>query len=292
MYYKTTPYKIFYVFNVLFLSFLAFTCILPLIHVLAVTLSGNAPASANLVKLWPIDFTLDSYEKTIGNENFINSLWISVKRTALGTSIGMILIFLSAYALSKDDERFPGRTAYTWFFVFTMLFSGGLVPTFNLVVGLGLKNSIWALILPNAVNVWLMILMLNFFRGIPKELEEAAIMDGASQPRILFNIYLPLSLPSIATLSLFTMVFHWNAWFDGILYMNDNSKYPLATFLQTIIVQQDISQLVLNPEDLENLSERTVKSAQIFIGALPILLIYPFLQKYFVKGIVLGAVKG
>ena len=292
MYYKTASYKVFYVLNLLFLGFLAFTCILPLIHVFAVSLSGNAAANANLVALWPVDFTLDSYEKTIANENFISSLWVSVKRTVLGTGLGMILIFLSAYALSKDDERFPGRTAYTWFFVFTMLFSGGLVPTFVLVVNLGLMNSIWALILPHAVNVWLMILMLNFFRGIPRELEEAAIMDGAAQPRILFNIYLPLSLPSIATLSLFTMVFHWNAWFDGILYMNDQTKYPLATFLQTIIVQQDLSQLSLNPEDLENLSQRTVKAAQIFIGALPILMVYPFLQKYFVKGIVLGAVKG
>jgi putative aldouronate transport system permease protein len=291
MYYKTRPYRIFYIANLLFLILLSLSCILPLIHVFAVSLSGNAAASANLVGLWPIDFTWDAYEKTVGNENFVNSLWVSAKRTLLGTGVGMLLIFMAAYALSKDDEKFPGRTAYTWFFVFTMLFNGGLVPNFILVVNLGLMNSIWALILPHAVNVWLMILMLNFFRNIPKELEEAAVMDGASQVRILFHIYLPLSLPAVATLSLFTMVFHWNSWFDGILYVNDNTKYPLATFLQTVIVQQDLSQLSLDPEDLENLSQRTVKSAQIFIGALPILLVYPFLQKYFVKGIVMGAVK-
>lgn len=291
MYYKTSSYKVFNVFNLIFLILLSFSCLLPLIHVFAVSLSGNAAASANLVALWPIDFTLSAYEKTLGNENFTNSLFVSVYRTVLGTGVGMLLIFLAAYALSKEDEKFPGRTIYVWFFVFTMLFNGGLVPTFILIVNLGLMNSIWALILPHAVNVWLMILMLNFFRNIPKELEEASVMDGASQLRILFNVYLPLSLPAVATLSLFTMVFHWNSWFDGILYVNDNSKYPLATFLQTVIVQQDLSQLSLDPEDLENLSQRTVKAAQIFIGALPILMVYPFLQKYFVKGIILGSVK-
>lgn len=291
MYYKTKSYKLFSALNLTFLILLSLSCILPLIHVFAVSLSGNAAASANLVALWPVDFTWDAYEKTVGNENFVNSLWMSIKRTLLGTGTGMLLIFLTAYALSKEDARFPGRTVYVWFFVFTMLFHGGLVPSFILVVNLGLMNSIWALILPHAVNVWLMILMLNFFRTIPRELEEAAVVDGASQLRILFHVYLPLSLPAVATLSLFTMVFHWNSWFDGILYVNDNSKYPLATFLQTVIVQQDLSQLSLDPEDLENLSQRTVKSAQIFIGALPILMVYPFLQKYFVKGIVLGAVK-
>jgi putative aldouronate transport system permease protein len=291
VYRKTKVYKIFNVCNQLFLIALAFSCILPLIHVFAVSLSGKAAATANLVSLWPVDFTVDAYEKTLGNENFIGSLWISVKRTVLGTAVGMALIFLTSYPLSKEDGKFPGRMVYAWFFVFTMLFHGGLVPSFILVQKLGLMNSIWALILPHAVNVWLMILMLNFFRNVPKELEEAALMDGAGQFRILFHVYLPLSMPAIATLSLFSMVFHWNAWFDGLLYMSKQTNYPLATFLQTIIVQQDFSQINLDPKMLENINQRTVQAAQIFIGALPILLVYPFLQKYFVKGMVLGAVK-
>ncbi|ANE45720.1 ABC transporter permease [Paenibacillus swuensis] len=291
MYHKTLPYRIFSVFNYIFLGILALLCILPLIHVLAVSLSGKAAASANLVSLWPVNFTFEAYVKTLGNDNFITALWISVKRTVLGTALGMIVIFLAAYPLSKDESSFRGRSIYSWFFVFTMLFAGGMVPSYILIQKLGLMNSLWALILPGLVNVWNMILMLNFFRNVPKELEEAALIDGATQFRTLFMIYLPISMPAIATLSLFTMVGHWNDWFSGMLYMTDYQNYPLATFLQTIIVQQDFSKVNVDPSDLENIAQRTVRAAQIFIGALPVLLVYPFLQKYFVKGMVLGAVK-
>src|SRR5690606_21466059 len=163
--------------------------------------------------------------------------------------------------------------------VFTMLFSGGLVPSYIVVTKVGLINSIWALILPMAVNAFNLILLLNFFRtAVPKSLEEAAYMDGAGHFRILFSVYLPIAVPAIATVSLFTMVMHWNSWFDGMIYMTDSKKYPLSTFLQTIIVQQDFSKMSVDAETLRNLSQRTVKSAQIFIGALPMLIVYPFLQ--------------
>ena len=156
---------------------------------------------------------------------------------------------------------------------------------------IGLMDNFWVLVLPGAVNVFLTILMLNFFRGVPKELEEAALIDGAGHFRTLFSIYLPVSLPAIATLALFSMVFHWNSWFDGLLYIGDPKKYPLATFLQTVIIQRDMSSMSINPADLALISQKTVKSAQIFIGALPILIVYPFLQKFFVKGLVMGSVK-
>jgi len=291
MYHKTIPYRIFSAFNYVLLAVLSLACVMPLVHVLAVSLSGRSAASANLVGLWPVGFTLDAYEKTIGNENFLNALLVAVERTALGTVIGMAVVFLTAYPLSKENAVFGYRSIYAWFFVFTMLFSGGLVPWYIVIQKLHLMNTMWALILPGALNVWLMVLMLNFFRGVPRELEEAALIDGASQFRTLWTVYLPISMPAIATLSLFTMVGHWNSWFDGMLLITDSTKYPLATFLQTIIVQQDFSKVSVRPEDLENIAQRTVKAAQIFIGALPILLVYPFLQRYFVKGIVLGAVK-
>jgi len=291
MHRQTVPYRLFTLFNYVLLSLLSLMCILPLIHILAVSFSGKAPASANLVGLWPVDFTVDAYDKTLGNDNFLRALWIAVERTALGTVISMALIFLTAYPLSKEDSFFRGRSIYAWFFVFTMLFSGGMVPAYILVQKLHMMNTIWALVLPTAVNVWLLILMMNFFRTVPKELEEASLMDGASHLRTLVSVYLPISLPAIATLSLFNMVGHWNSWFDGMLYITEYDKYPLATFLQTIIVQQDLSKVNVRPEDLENIAQRTVKAAQIFIGALPILLVYPFLQRFFVKGIVLGAVK-
>ncbi|RPK31120.1 hypothetical protein EDO6_01747 [Paenibacillus xylanexedens] len=203
----------------------------------------------------------------------------------------MVIMLLTAFPLSKEDISFKGRSLYTWFFVFTILFSGGLIPSYILIQKLGLMNTIWALILPGALSVWNVILMMNFFRGLPKELEEAAYLDGAGHIKTLILVYVPLSLPAIATLSLFTMVYQWNSWFDGMIYMSDIKNYPLASLLQTIIVQQDLSKINVDPSMLENISQRTVRAAQIFIGALPILMVYPFLQRFFVKGIVIGAVK-
>ncbi|MGG1634598.1 carbohydrate ABC transporter permease [Paenibacillus sp. FSL K6-3182] len=291
MYHKSNTYKLFTVINYTFLAILSIACIIPLIHILAVSFSGKAAANANLVGLLPVQFTVEAYSKTLENENFIRSLWVAVQRTTLGTLISMVLVTLAAYPLSKEAHHFKRRSIYTWFFVFTMLFSGGLIPFYILIQKLNMMNTLWVLIIPGAVSVWNMILLLNFFRGVPKDLEEAAFIDGAGHLRTLFSIYLPVSMPAIATLSLFSMVGHWNSWFDGLIFMTDHKNYPLATFLQTIIVQQDFSKVTVRPEDLENISQRTVKAAQIFIGMAPILLVYPFLQRFFVKGIVLGAVK-
>jgi putative aldouronate transport system permease protein len=156
----------------------------------------------------------------------------------------------------------------------------------------GLLDTIWALVLPGAVPVFSVILLLNFFRGLPRELEEAAFIDGADHFTTLVRIYLPLSTPALATLLLLTMVGHWNSWFDGLIFMNSPEHYPLQSYLQTIVIQKDFSTLTeLNSEALKEISDRTVKAAQIFMGALPVLVVYPFLQKYFMKGIVLGSVK-
>ncbi|NOU62838.1 ABC transporter permease subunit [Paenibacillus sp. LMG 31461] len=291
MYHKSIGYRWFNAINHVFLVIVSLICILPLVHILAVSFSSASAATANIVNLWPVDFTLEAYAKTINNSAFIRALLVSLLRTVLGTGIGMAVIILSGYALSKSYAEFKSRNWYMWIFVFTMLFSGGLVPSYILITNLHLANTIWALVLPSAFSAFNMILLMNFFRTIPAELEEAALIDGAGIFRILFSIHLPVSLPSVATITLFTLVGHWNSWFDGLIYMMNPQNYPLATFLQTVVVQQDFSKMSLNPKDMENLSQRTVKAAQIFIGALPILMVYPFLQKYFVKGIVVGAVK-
>lgn len=292
MNYKSKSYTIFTIFNYTFLLLLGILCVIPLIHILAISFSGSAAASANLVTFIPVNFTLEAWTETLGNERFISSLWNGVYRTVLGTFISMACMLLAAYSLSKEDHEFKGRKFYIFFFIFIMLFNGGLIPTYMLIQKIGLINSYWALVLPTAINVFNMILLMNFFRtGVPKTLEEAAFIDGAGHFRILFSVYLPISLPALATIGLFTMVAQWNSWFDGLIYLTDSSKYPLSTFLQTIIVQQDYSQMNVDPDEIKNLSERTTRSAQIFIGALPILLVYPFLQKYFVKGLVLGSVK-
>lgn len=291
MYYKTSGYKLFSVFNYLLLGLVSVTCLLPLIHILAVSFSASAPANSNLVGLWPMGFNLDAYAKTLNNDNFYNALKMGFQRTALGTAVGMGIMLLASYALSKDNGGFRSRPVYMWYFLFTMLFSGGIVPSYMLIRNLNLMDTVWALVLPLAVNVFNMVLLMNFFRAVPKELEDASLIDGAGQFRTLWSVYLPISMPAIATISLFTMVMHWNSWFDGLLYISDYRKYPLSTFLQTIIVQQDFNKINPDINELKNLSQRTVKSAQIFIGTLPILLVYPFLQRYFVKGIILGAVK-
>ena len=292
MHFISGPYRLFSILNLLFIGILSLLCIAPLIHILAVSFSGAAAASANLVKLWPIDFTIEAYEQTMGNDNFLRALGNGVMRTVFGTVVSMLVMVFAAYPLSKENSDFRGRTFYMWFFVFTMLLSAGLVPTYIIIQKLGLINTIWALVLPHAVNVFNMILLMNFFKvSVPKALEEAAYIDGAGHFRTVFSIYLPISLPAIATVSLFTMVWHWNSWFDGLIYMTEAKRYPLSTFLQTVIVQQDTSQLNLDPADLAVMSNRTVKASQIFIGTIPILLVYPFLQRFFVKGLVMGSVK-
>ncbi|MGG0824459.1 carbohydrate ABC transporter permease [Paenibacillus turicensis] len=292
MYYKSRSYRIFNIFNTCLLCLIAILCIVPMIHVLAVSFSTKAAADANLVSLWPVGFSFEAYKKTMNNPIFVSSLWTSVLRTVIGTSIILLVTFLAAYPLSKENSEFKGRNIYSWLFVFSMIFNGGLVPFYMVIQKIGLMNNFWVLVLPGVVNTFLIILMLNFFRGIPKELEEAAMIDGANHFKTLFRIFLPISMPSIATIALFSMVFHWNSWFDGLLYLNEAKDYPLATFMQTVIIKRDMSTMSMNPKEMEMISQTTVRAAQIFIGSAPILIVYPFLQKYFVKGMTLGSVKG
>ncbi|WP_168123675.1 carbohydrate ABC transporter permease [Paenibacillus sp. HB172176] len=288
---RSASYAVFTVFNYFALAVLAVLCVLPILHMFAVSFSSRAAATANIVNFWPVGWTSEAYTTTLGNDSFLRSLWIAVERTVLGTGVSMLLVIMAAYSLSKTSLKFPGRSTYTWFFVFTMLFNGGLIPTYFLINELHLMDTLWALILPTAVNVWNMILMLNFFRSLPQELEDAALIDGAGHFTVLWRIFFPISMPAVATLSLFAMVFHWNSWFDGVIYMNSKDNYPLASFLHAMVVSNNLRQLGMSAQDVANISNRTVKAAQLFIGTVPILLVYPFLQKYFVKGIVLGSVK-
>ncbi|HEY4391184.1 MAG TPA: carbohydrate ABC transporter permease [Paenibacillus sp.] len=294
MHKSTISRKIFVIGNALLLSAITLLGVIPFIHLLSISLSSNTAAMAGEVKLWPVGFNFDSYRYLGQKVEFFRSLGVSVERVALGTVINMVLVFITAFPLSKSNDQFKYRTVYAWFFAITMFFSGGLIPTYIIVKNTGVIDSIWALILPGALNVWNMVLMLNFFRGIPRELDEAATIDGAGQWRVLWRIYLPISLPSIATIGLFTIVGHWNAWFDGILYLNSPDKYPLQTYLSTLIMALNSQMTSISIEQLkamENLSEKTLRTAQIFMGALPIMVVYPFLQKYFVKGMTVGSVK-
>ncbi|MFD0713570.1 carbohydrate ABC transporter permease [Paenibacillus sp. GCM10027626] len=284
--------RIFIACNYTFLILLAALCFFPIVHVLAVSFSSSGAATAGLVTFWPVDFTTSSYEFVLKKPEFLRSFAITLERVALGTGINMLLTIMLAYPLSRDSRSFRWRGFYVWIFVITILFSGGLVPWYLTIQATGLLDTIWAMIIPGAVPVFNIILLLNFFRGLPKELAESAFIDGAGHWTTMWRIYVPLSMPALATILLFAMVGHWNSWFDGLILMNSPDHYPLQSYLQTVVIQRDIS--VVSTTDLKTLTEvsdRTAKSAQIFLGTLPILLVYPFLQRFFVKGIVLGSVK-
>ncbi|WP_040950682.1 carbohydrate ABC transporter permease [Gorillibacterium massiliense] len=286
--------KIFTFFNYTFLIALSIVCLLPMLNVLAVSFSSAGAVSAGKVTFWPIDWNMESYSVVMKHGTFMNSFFVSIERLLLGTLISMVLCVLTAYPLSKENDRFPWRTIYSWLFVITILFSGGLIPWYLSVRQTGIIDTLWALVLPSAVNVFNIILILNFFRGLPKELEESAHIDGANHMTVLWRIFVPISMPSLATVLLLTMVFHWNSWFDGLMFIKNPGNYPLATYLQAVTIDANsLKNLQMqDPDTLKFVSDRTGRAAQIFLTALPILLVYPFLQRYFVKGLVLGSVKG
>ncbi|ASA25996.1 carbohydrate ABC transporter permease [Paenibacillus donghaensis] len=289
----TASRRVFLIVNYILLSVTAIACILPLINVLAISFSSSSAAAAGYVKLWPVDFTIDSYKFALTKHEFLDGFLVSLKRVGLGYAISMVVSILIAYPLSKEKQVLRSRNIYAWFFIVTMLFHGGLIPTYMTIKSVGLLDSLWALVLPSTVSVFNVILLMNFFRELPKEIEEAANMDGSGHWRTLWSIYLPLSMPSVATITLFIVVFHWNSWFDGLIYMNSTTNYPLQSYLQTIIINVDPSTATTNDLlDMSAISDRTFKAAQVFLAAFPILIVYPFLQKYFMKGLVMGSVKG
>jgi putative aldouronate transport system permease protein len=289
---KSWQSRLFNVANVAILAAIAAAAALPMIHLLAVSLSDRAATQGGRVTLWPIGFTLTSYQKVMESGAFLDSLWVSVQRTVLGTAVMMLLTVITAYPLSKSTRELKGRNIIMWLFVFALLFNGGIIPLFLVIRNLNLLDSLWALILPMALPVWNVILMMNFFRGIPKELEEAALLDGASHWEILRRIYLPLSLPALATLTLFCAVAHWNSWFDGMIYINSPEKQPLQTFLRSVVVNQDLTRVLRDSSSMAQYSNRSLTAAQIYVATVPILVVYPFLQRYFISGIKLGALKG
>lgn len=285
--------KVYYALNSIFMSVVALLCVLPMIHILAISFSTNQMVVSGKVTFWPQMPTLEAYRYLLENKLFQEGMLNSFLRVILGVSINLILTILSAYPLSKEPRRFKMRSVYAWYFFIPMIFGGGLIPSFILVNELKLIDSIWALVLPGAVPTFFVLLLLNFYRGLPGEIEEAALIDGASQWTILFKLIVPTSLPALATIAVYSILGHWNSWFDGYIYMSDPNHYPLMTYMQVAVLQIDLSKLT--PEEIEKLSvlgNRTYKASQIFLGSMPMFIAYPFFQKYFTKGLVLGSVKG
>ncbi len=267
--------------------------ILPIWHVVSLSLSRSGAAAGGLVTLWPVGFSVEAYRFIVEDPKFLRAFGVSLQRVLLGGALNLVLTILMAYPLSRQVREFRTRNVYMWFLVFLLLFSGGLIPLYMLVRQVNLLDTIWALVLPTAVPIFNVILLMNFFRALPKELEEAAIMDGAGALRLLWSIILPLSLPALATITLFSVVGHWNAFFDGLIYMNTPDNYPLQTYIQQLVVRPDPLNNPMMAEELRarSFDQLSLNAAKLVVTMLPILIIYPFLQRYFIHGIVLGSVK-
>ena len=295
MQFRTRGQKIFNVINYILVILVCLSCLLPIINTLAISFSAPTYVAAGSVYFWPKGFTTQSYEFAMSNGKFMRAFLIAIERCLLGVSINLFCMITTAYPLSKSTKQFPDRNFFMFFYVFTMLFGGGLVPWYILMSNLHLLNSIWALVLPLSVPVSSMAILMNFMRSLPKEMEEAAAIDGAGNFRILWSILLPVLTPSLATVGLFAFVYHWNDWFSGALFINNPAKYPLQTYLQTLLtnMRDMMRQSGSNYyELLQRMNEQTGRASQLFLGLVPILVVYPFVQKYFTTGLVMGSVKG
>ncbi|GMK42393.1 protein LplC [Paenibacillus sp. CCS19] len=279
--------------NLALLIVMMLLCLLPVWYTLSISLSDKASAAAGQVFLWPKGFTWGSYATIMKDDQFFQSFWISIQRVVYGAVIAFFVILLMAYPLSKSSKEFKPRNIIMWLLVFAMLFNGGLVPWYLTMQSLGMINNIWGLVLGGGLPVFNVILVMNYLRNMPKEMEESAMIDGAGPWRILFSVCLPLSVPVLATIMVFTIVYHWNEFFQALVLMNKAEHYPLQSYIRQVAVVIDPTKMDEETvKRMSDLSNQTLNSAKIFISMLPLLVIYPFLQKYFVKGITLGSVKG
>lgn len=272
-------------------TLLVVICILPIINVAAVSLSSNSAILASKVTFWPVEFNLQSYLALFGDKSMVRSLIFTAALTALSTGVSMTLSVFAAYALTK--KRLMGRDFFLFLIVITMYFSGGLIPDYLLVRDLKILNTIWCLVLPGAVSAYNLIILKTFFAELPDSYEESAILEGANDVTILFKIVLPLSGPVLATIGLMYAVGRWNGFMDALFYITKSTLYPIQLKLYQIIVnstsldilsQEGIPASIIPPE--------SIKAACVMFATIPILMVYPWLQKYFIKGVMIGGIKG
>lgn len=275
--------------NHLLITLVALICLYPVLHVLAASFSDPLRLIRHRgMLLWPEGYSLKGYQIVFNNPNIITGYGNTLFYVFVGTAINMALTPLGAYALSRSG--WPFRKLFVFLFVFTMYFSAGIIPAFMLIKNWGLINSRWALILPTAVNTWNMIVMRTAFAAIPAELQESAYMDGANDLRILYSIFIPVAKATMAVMFLFYAVEHWNSWFPAMMYLNDTSKYPLQMFVRDILLFNGAAGMTEEANAIY-LKELT-KYAVVIVAVVPILCVYPFVQRFFVRGIMLGSIKG
>lgn len=286
---RDLPRRSLTVLNYCIITIIALICLYPLIHVLAASFSDPMRLMRHRgILLWPDGYSAKGYQTAFNNPNILTGYMNTLFYVIVGTAINMFLTTLGAYALARSG--WPFRKLFVFLFVFTMYFSVGIIPTFMLVKSLGMLNTRWAIVIPTAVNTWNLIVMRTAFAGVPNELQESAYLDGASDLRILYQIYIPVCKATMAVMLLFYAVEHWNEWFNSMIYLNKNHLYPLQIFVRDILLYdgaggttEDVNALYL---------KELTKYAVIIVSIVPILLVYPFVQKFFVKGVMLGSVKG
>lgn len=286
---QTKSERLFQIIDILVLCLIAFMTLYPMLNVLAISFSGNEFAIRGEVSFYPKGFTLTAYKYLLDFDilatGYMNTIFVVV----VGTAINLLLTAMTAYALSKKD--LTGQSFFMFIIVFTMMFNGGMIPNFLLVKNLGLMNSLWSLILPGAISAYNLIIMKSFFQSIPVELIESGRLDGLTEMGVLFKIVIPLSMASMATIGLFYAVAHWNSFFDAVIYMNQKDKWPLQVVLRDILFFANMTDAT-SQDQIANVPIEPLKMATIVATTAPILAFYPFIQKYFVKGVMIGSVKG
>ena len=284
--------RLFDILNYTFMVVLVLVTLYPLYYVAIVSLSdGNAVLRGD-VGLWPVGANLTTYRLVFRTPTVMRSLANSAMYTTVGTAINLFMTALCAYPLARP--RFSGKTFLTLMVMVTMFFSGGLIPLYLLIMQLGLRNTMWALVLPVAIGPWNMFIMRTYFQGIPEEMFEAATIDGANDLQIVSRIVVPLSKPIFATLLLFYAVGHWNQWFNALIFLDERVKFPIQLVLRSVVIQGQMEQAghIMSPSMEHLVVERSLQYATIVVSTLPILAVYPFVQKYFVRGVMIGAIKG
>lgn len=284
---RTSGRVIFNFFNTILLCGIGIVTLYPFIYVASASMSDSWHIIRGEVFLFPKGFTLEAYKRVLNFPMIWTAYKNTIMYTSVGTALNIVLTALGAYALSRP--KFYGRRFFSLMIMVTMLFKAGMIPTFLVVKQLGLYNKFWVMIFPTAVSAWNLFVMKAFFEQIPIELEESATIDGCSDFGILFKIVFPLSVPSILTIGLFYAVYHWNSFFQALIYLKDSEKYPLQVMLRQIIMINDMQDELTEGD---NVFSEAIKYAVIMVATLPILMVYPFIQKYFVKGVMIGAVKG
>lgn len=292
--YKSLENTVFDTIVMVLLILTGLLCLLPLLHIIALSLSSKGAALAGRVYIWPVEFTPTAYTTLLKDQKFMNAMLVSVERVVLGGAINFILTITTAFAMGQDARTFPARQVYIWIFIFAMLFGAGIVPWYLVIKETGLIDTIWALVLPGGLPIYNMILLMNFFKNEPQDIKEAAIIDGINPFQMMVQIFVPLAMPAIATVTVFSVVNHWNNFFDGLLLMSDPEKIPLQSYIQTLSnTQINITSSSMTEEELQALTSlKTFNAAKVVVASIPIAIFYPFMQRFFVAGITLGSVKG